>query len=67
VALRLAGLEPKELCEVVSRKGEAPTLILVKARKSASSSLKIAKPFVIYNDDNTYTEGMEKVYSDGIM
>jgi tRNA1Val (adenine37-N6)-methyltransferase len=67
VALRRANLEPKELVEVVSRKGEAPALLLLKARKSASSSLKVEKPFVIYNDDNTYTDGMEKVYSDGIM
>ena len=67
VALREADLEPKELLEVVSRKGEAPTLVLVKARKKASASLKLLKPFVIYNDDNTYTNAMNNVYKNGTM
>ena len=66
VALRKADLEPKEMTEVVSRKGEAPTLILVKARKGASSSLKISKPFVIY-DGNDNTDEMKTVYEKGIM
>lgn len=65
VALRQAGLEPKEMTEVVSREGDAPTLILVRARKGAASSLKITKPFVIYNDDNTYTDKMKTVYEKG--
>ncbi len=66
VALRKAGLEPKEMTEVVSRKGEAPTLILVKARKGAFSSLKISKPFVIY-DGNINTDEMKTVYEKGTM
>ena len=67
VALRHAGLEVKEMTEVQSRQGQAPTLILVKARKGASSSMKITKPFVIYNDDNTYTLEMKKIYGMGII
>lgn len=66
VALRKANLEPKEMTEVLSRQGEAPTLILVKARKGASSSLKITKPFVIY-DGNDNTDEMKTVYEKGIM
>lgn len=66
VALRKAGLEPKEMTEVQSRQGQAPTLILVKARKGASSSMKINPSFVIYDGDN-YTEEMKKVYDKGIM
>ncbi|MBQ7897178.1 MAG: tRNA1(Val) (adenine(37)-N6)-methyltransferase [Clostridia bacterium] len=65
VAMRKAGLEPKEMTEVQSRLGDAPTLILVRARKGASSSLKITKPFVIYNEDNTYTDEMKQVYEKG--
>ena len=67
VALRQSGLEVKEMTEVQSRQGQAPTLILVKARKGASSSMKITKPFVIYNDDNSYTPEMQTVYEKGVM
>ena len=48
-AMRNAGIEPKEMTEVVSHAGEEPTLILVKGKKAALPSMKITKPFVIYN------------------
>ncbi len=64
LALRNADLEPKEMTEVVSRLGEAPTLILVKAKKGASSSMKVNAPFVIY-DGNEYSEQMKRVYEKG--
>ena len=64
VALREVNLEPKEMTEVVSRVGEAPTLILVRARKGASSSMKVNAPFVIYDGEN-YTEKMLRVYEKG--
>lgn len=64
VAMRESGIEPKELLEVQSRAGDAPTLILVRGRKGASSSLKINAPFVIY-DGEGYTDGMQRVYAEG--
>ncbi len=64
VAMRNASIEPKELTEVVSRQGEAPTLILCHGRKSALPSLKITKPFIIYDGEN-YSEQMKKVYEKG--
>ena len=63
-AMRNAGIEPKELTEVASHTGEAPTLILVKGRKSALPSMKVTKPFVIYNG-NEYSEEMKRVYEEG--
>lgn len=66
VAMRQAGIEPKELLEVHSKIGQPPTLILLRGRKGASSSLKILKPFVIYDGDN-YTEEMKRVYEKGII
>lgn len=63
-AMRESGIEPKELTEVVSHVGEAPTLILVKGRKSALPSMKVTKPFVIY-DGNGYSEEMKRVYDEG--
>lgn len=61
VAMRESGIEPKELTEVVSHMGEAPTLVLVRGKKSALPSLKITPPFVIY-EGKEYTEAMKKVY-----
>lgn len=64
VAMREAGIEPKEMTEVVSHRGEAPTLILVRGRKSALPSMKITQPFVIYDGDG-YSEAMKRVYTQG--
>ncbi len=64
VAMREAGIEPKELTEVVSHMGEAPTLILVKGRKAALPSMKISAPFVIY-EKNEYSQRMKTVYEEG--
>lgn len=64
VAMREAGIEPKLMTEVVSRKGEAPTLILVRGRKSASSSMTVTAPFVIYEGEG-YSEQMKTVYEKG--
>lgn len=66
VAMRESGIEPKELCEVQSRRGEAPTLILVRGRKGASPSMIIKAPFVIYDGDS-YTDEMKKVYENAII
>lgn len=65
-AMRNAGIEPKEMTEVVSRAGEAPTLILVRGKRSALPSMKITEPFVIY-EGNGYSEAMKKVYEKGCM
>ncbi len=47
-ALRGAGLEPKELVMVHSREGEAPKLLLCRAKKAAAPSLVVAKPLILY-------------------
>lgn len=65
-AMRGAGIEPKEMTEVVSHVGEAPTLILVRGKKSALPSMKITKPFVIY-DGKEYSKEMTEVYEKGSM
>ena len=65
-AMRESGIEPKEMTEVVSHSGEAPTLILVRGKKSALPSMKITEPFVIY-EGKEYSEAMKKVYEKGCM
>lgn len=47
VAMRESGIEPKEMTEVVSKVGSAPSLVMVRGKKSASPSMKIKKPLVI--------------------
>ena len=66
VAMRESGIEPKELLEVQSRAGDVTSLILVRGRKGASSSMKIVKPFVVYDGDN-YPDEMKKVYEKGVI
>lgn len=65
-AMRETGIEPKELTEVVSHTGEAPTLILVRGKKSALPSMKITEPFVIY-EGREYSAAMTAVYNTGKM
>ena len=65
-ALRENRLEPKEMIFVKSFENDAPCMVLVRARKCAESSLKISE-FVIYREQNVYTEGMERVYRESVI
>jgi tRNA1(Val) A37 N6-methylase TrmN6 len=47
VAMRNAGLEPKEMTEVTSKVGEPPSLVLVRGKKGAASDLKISKEILV--------------------
>ena len=40
-----------------------PNLILIKGIKNAKSFLEIERPLVIYNEDNTYTDEILKIYN----
>lgn len=65
-AMRTAGIEPKEMTEVVSHLGEAPTLILAKGKKSALPAMKVTAPFIIY-EENEYSKQMKLVYEKSMM
>ena len=45
---------------------EAPCMVLVRARKCASSSLVLSE-LVIYRERNVYTEEMERVYRESVI
>lgn len=66
-AMRQAKIEPKSMTEVVSKQGQAPTLVLVKGQKQASPSMKVTRPLVIYNDDGSYTDEMMEIYEKGVL
>lgn len=61
--LRKYKLEPKLIKIVYPKINKAPNLILVKAVKNANEFLKFEEPLIIYNNDNTYTDELLKIYN----
>lgn len=67
-AMRGAGLEPKELTFVCSEAEKAPSLLLCRASKGASPTLKITKPLVIYKSGTReYTSAMTELFENGVI
>ncbi len=60
--LKDTGLEPKRLRFVHSKQKEPAKLVLIEAAKARRPGLVVEKPFIIYNDDGSYTEEMASVY-----
>ena len=61
--LRKNKLEPKILQLIYPKINKEPTMILIKAVKNAKPFLRIKEPLIIYNQDNTYTEEVLKIYN----
>ena len=61
--LRKNKLEPKILQLIYPKINKEPTMILIKAVKNAKQFLSIKEPLIIYNQDNTYTEEVLKIYN----
>lgn len=61
--LRKNKLEPKTLQLIYPKINKQPTMILIKAIKNAKPFLKIKEPLIIYNEDNTYTDAILKIYN----
>ena len=60
--LRKYKLEPKNIRFVHSRANEKPSLILIRAVRSAKEFLKIDKPLVIYKENGEYTDEILEIY-----
>lgn len=60
--LRKYKLEPKNIRFVHSKANEKPSLILVRAVRSAKEFLKIDKPLVIYKENGEYTDEILEIY-----
>ena len=56
-------IEPKKLRLVYPKINNKPNLILIKGVKNAKSFLEIERPLIIYNEDNTYTDEILKIYN----
>ncbi len=67
-AMRQNNLEPKRMTYVYPYKNTRPCLMLIEAKKGASSSLFMTKPFIIFNsqsdDNNDNSDDMKKVYEE---
>ncbi|MBE6625613.1 MAG: hypothetical protein E7628_00310 [Ruminococcaceae bacterium] len=63
-ALKNNGLEPKRLITVYPTAESKPCLVLVEAKKGASSGLVCSRPLIIYKSKGTteYTDDMQAVY-----
>lgn len=60
--LRKYKLEPKVLRFVQPFVNKTPNLLLVKAVKNGNSFLKMESPLIVYNDDNSYTDEILRIY-----
>lgn len=64
-ALRMAKLEPKRAVFVCGTVRKEPCLVLVEAKKGASSGLRLLRPLILTTDDGQDTEDMKKIYQYG--
>lgn len=55
-------LQPKEIRFIYPYINKKPTMILIKAVKSAGDFLNVQEPFIVYNQDGTYTDEILKIY-----
>lgn len=60
--LRQYSLEPKQIRLVAQRAGQAPSFVLVEARKGANEGLKFSPTLYVYKSDNSYTDEVKKIY-----
>lgn len=55
-------LEPKVLRIVYPKKGKAPNLVLIEAKKGAKSGLIIQEPLILNNEDGSETDELKAIY-----
>ena len=56
-------LEPKKLKLVCPTINSAPSIVLLEYIKGGGNEMKILKPLIEYDENNNYTEEMNKVYN----
>ncbi|MDF2536124.1 MAG: methyltransferase small [Bacillales bacterium] len=59
--MRRYRLEPKRLQFVYPKQEKAANMILVEGIKDGKADLKILPPFIVYTDNNEYTDEMRKI------
>lgn len=59
---RAVGLEPKEMCFVSPKEGEAANILLVHMVKGGGRQLTLLDPLFVYEKDGGYTEKLKECY-----
>ena len=61
--MRKYKIEPKKVRFVSPKLNKEPNIVLIKGIKNANEFLKVEKTLYVYNDDNTYTDEVLKIYN----
>ncbi|MGL4362039.1 MAG: tRNA1(Val) (adenine(37)-N6)-methyltransferase [Cellulosilyticaceae bacterium] len=56
------GIEPKRLQMVHGKANTAPTMVMVEGVRNGGSELRVDAPLIVYNNDNSYTNEILKIY-----
>ena len=62
--MRKYKIEPKRMRMVYPKINKAPTMVLIEGVRSAKPELRVEPPLVVYNQDNTYTDEIYKIYGE---
>ena len=65
-ALRASKLEPKRMTMVYNSVGHLPSLVLLEAKKGASSGMFVTRPLILTEKDGTSTETCKNIYENGV-
>lgn len=60
--MRKNRIEPKIVRFIQPNKDKKPNLVLVKGIKYGNSFVEVEKPLIVYNEDKTYTDEINKIY-----
>jgi len=60
--MRASGIEPKSIRIVHSTKNTEGKMILVEGKKGGRSGIKIGSPLIIYQENGSYSEEVEKIF-----
>ena len=63
-SLKKYKLEPKRVMFIYNKIGDNSEMFFIESRKNGSSGLKIERPFVMRNEDNSYTDEYNKIIMD---
>lgn len=59
--MRQYGIEPKRMQLVYPKQGKEANILLIEGIRDGKKGLKILPPFIVYEDDNTYTKEMNEI------
>jgi len=61
--MRASGIEPKSIRMVYSGKNTEAKMIVVEGKKGGRSGLKIGSPLIIYQENGSYTDEINKIFN----